>query len=105
MVGLLRETSGTQGQIDEKNRRYARGIRYTSKKQREEYQNRVDEFFRTQMIYLTGEYALSPDSDYEDSVEALMASARLSPKKQAREEEEEPVPKDNLVEVRDLDVI
>ena len=75
MVGLLRESSN-KTQLDDKNRRFARGIRFTSKKQREEYQKRVDELFRTQMVYLTAERALQEedDSDYEDPVEALMIS-------------------------------
>ena len=45
MVGLLRQHSsnlqgGTSG--DDRNKRYARGIRYTSKTQREQYHKHVD---------------------------------------------------------------
>lgn len=72
MVGLLRESSNTLGNKDDGNRRYARGIRYTSKKQKEEYQNRVDELFKMQMEYLTREKHLHDESDYEDPAERLV---------------------------------
>lgn len=48
MVGLLRQhSSAVQGAPgDDKNRRYARGIRYTSKTQREVYHKQVDDLFK-----------------------------------------------------------
>ena len=52
--------------MDDKNKRYARGIRHTAKKQRNVYHEQVDKFFKQQMIYLTGEKKLHDDSDQED---------------------------------------
>jgi len=74
MVGLLRQHSSNlqgAGGGDDKNKRYARGIRYTSKTQREVYHKQVDSLFRTQMVYLTGRKLLVDYSDHEDPCEAL----------------------------------
>ena len=74
MVGLLRQhSSNLQGGVggDDKNKRYARGIRYTSKTQREVYHKQVDQLFKTQMVYLTGRKMLSDQSDHEDPIKAL----------------------------------
>jgi transcription initiation factor TFIID subunit 1 len=76
MVGLLRQSSNS-GNKDDANRRFARGIRYTSKKQKEEYQNRVDELFKVQMEYLTRERDLHNDSDYEDPAESLVKRSQF----------------------------
>lgn len=78
MVGLLRQHSsslqgGTSG--DDRNKRYARGIRYTSKTQREQYHKHVDKLFTKQMIYLTGRKQLHDESDYEDTAAALIIPA------------------------------
>lgn len=77
MVGLLRErSSNLEGStLDDKNKRYARGIRYTSKTQREVYHKQVDQLFKTQMIYLSGQRHLHDDSDYEDPCAALRIPA------------------------------
>jgi hypothetical protein len=67
MVGHLRQHSSNNASTDDKKTaRYARGIRYTAKTQREMYHKQVDELFKTQMIYLTGRHQLQDESDYED---------------------------------------
>jgi hypothetical protein len=74
MVGLLRmHSSNLQGGVqgDDRNKKYARGIRYTSKTQREVYHKQVDSLFKTQMIYLTGRKMLNDESDHEDPCAAL----------------------------------
>lgn len=73
MVCLLREhSSNLQGsQKADKNQIFARGIRFTAKTQKKVYHEKVDELFRTQMIYLIGDKKLHDDSDYEDPCAAL----------------------------------
>ena len=36
-------------------KKFARGVRFTSKKQREMYQKQVNDIFKKQMIYLSSE--------------------------------------------------
>lgn len=59
MVALLRDKSsqavsqGAEGDM----RKFARGVRFTSKKQRETYQRHVNDLFKKQMGYLASETA------------------------------------------------
>lgn len=78
MVGLLRSKSSNPNTTahNDKNKIFARGIRYTSKTQREVYHRGVDEIFKTQMQYLSGQKTLHDESDYEDPSEALNIPAR-----------------------------
>ena len=69
MVALLRDRSSlavTQGAEGEM-KKFARGVRFTSKKQREMYQKQVNEIFKKQINYLQMENieALSDMSDGE----------------------------------------
>jgi len=57
MVALLRDKSSlavTQG-IEGENKKFARGVRFTSKKQREMYQKQVNDIFKKQIHYLQQE--------------------------------------------------
>ena len=57
MVSILRQHSCNavqQGQEGDM-RKFARGVRFTSKKQREMYQRQVNEKFKKQMMYLSQE--------------------------------------------------
>ncbi len=57
MVRHLREMSSSfvsQG-VEGDMKKFARGVRFTSKKQREMYQKRVNEIFKKQMSYLSKE--------------------------------------------------
>ena len=68
MVALLREKSSQDvSEGNNQNTMYARGVRFTSKKQREMYQNRVNNIFLKQIRYLSSEKLLKlpNDSDHE----------------------------------------
>lgn len=57
MVALLRDRSSqavTQG-LDGEMKKFARGVRFTSKKQREMYQKQVNDIFKKQISYLQAE--------------------------------------------------
>ena len=84
MVGLLRHFAQSQ----EENRQYARGVRYTSKKQLEMYSQQAKENFLLQMqnlsdynpSYVHDESEDEPDFEYErDENEELL---KISQKKQ-----------------------
>jgi len=69
MVQLLRQKSSqavSEG-LEGENRKYARGVRFTSKKQREEYQKQVNKIFFQQMRNLANEKPekIPNDSDIE----------------------------------------
>mmetsp|Transcript_2121 Transcript_2121/g.2007 ORF Transcript_2121/g.2007 Transcript_2121/m.2007 type:complete len:85 (+) Transcript_2121:367-621(+) len=78
MVAILREHSCQAVQLGKEGdmKKFARGVRFTSKKQREMYQKQVNDIFKKQINYLSSEnpaFINDQSCDEENAVEARLS--------------------------------